>query len=125
MIILDTNVLIEVLKNNTETISTLSKLQEPLFISTITSMELFYGARDKQEVKMLGRFLEKFEHFPLDESISYCALKLVREFAKSHTLDIPDSLIAASALTNQASLFTYNTKDFRFIPEIKLLDIHI
>jgi hypothetical protein len=120
MIILDTNVLIEVLKNKTETISTLAGIQEPLFISTITSMELFYGARDKQEVKMLGRFLDKFEHLAINEEISYCALKLVRDFAKSHTLDIPDSLIAASALTNQAALFTYNTKDFRFIPDIEL-----
>jgi predicted nucleic acid-binding protein len=120
MIILDTNVLIEILKNKTETISTLAGIQEPLFISTITSMELFYGARDKQEVKMLGRFLDKFEHLPVNEEISYSALKLVREFAKSHTLDIPDSLIAASALTNQAALFTYNTKDFRFIPDIEL-----
>ena len=120
MIILDTNVLIEILKNKTETISTLAGIQEPLFISTITSMELFYGARDKQEVKMLGRFLDKFEYLPVNEEISYCALKLVRDFAKSHTLDIPDSLIAASALTNQAALFTYNTKDFQFIPDIEL-----
>ena len=122
MIILDTNVLIEVLKNNTDTISTLSKLQAPMFISVITSMELFYGARDKQEVKMLGKFLGNFEPLPIDESISYCALGLVQQYAKSHTLDIPDSLIAASALINQASLFTYNTKDFRFIPEIKLVE---
>ncbi|PWQ92626.1 type II toxin-antitoxin system VapC family toxin [Leucothrix pacifica] len=122
MIILDTNVLIEVLKNNTDTISTLSELQAPMFVSIITSMELFYGARDKQEVKMLERFLGKFEQLPIDESISYCALDLVQQYAKSHTLDIPDSLIAASALMNQASLFTYNTKDFRFIPEITLVE---
>ena len=122
MIILDTNVLIEVLKNKVETISTLADLQGPLFISTITSMELFYGARDKQEVKMLGRYLDKFEHVPIDERVSYCALELVRTFAKSHTLDIPDSLITATALTNQATVFTYNTKDFRFIPEIELLE---
>ena len=122
MIILDTNVLIEILKNNADTISKLSELQGPLYVSTITSMELFYGARDKQEVKMLGRFLDKFEQVPMDESISFRALELVREYAKSHTLDIPDSLIAASAIMNQATLFTYNTKDFRFIPELELLE---
>ena len=122
MIILDTNVLIEILKNNSATLSTLSGLQSPLYVSTVTSMELFYGARDKQEVKMLGRFLDKFEQVPMDESISFRALELVREYAKSHTLDIPDSLIAASAIMNQATLFTYNTKDFRFIPELELLE---
>lgn len=33
---------------------------------------------------------------------------------------IPDALIAAIAIANGLELFTYNKKDFDFIPELKL-----
>ncbi len=49
MILLDTNILIEILKNNRETIAQISQFEVPLVISSITAMELFYGARDKAE----------------------------------------------------------------------------
>jgi tRNA(fMet)-specific endonuclease VapC len=124
MIIFDTNVLIEILKGNQQTlvrVSDLSATSSPLYISVITAMELIYGARNKQEAIQLERFLEQFRCVQLNSDISTCAFDLIRRYAKSHTLDIPDALIAASAITNRAELFTYNTKDFRFIPDLSLL----
>ena len=38
-------------------------------------------------------------------------------------LEIPDALIAATALTLKIPLLTMNRKDFRFIEKIELLDI--
>jgi predicted nucleic acid-binding protein len=49
------------------------------------------------------------------------ATKLIKKYAKSHNLDIPDSLIAATALVHQTTLFTYNLKDFRYITDIELI----
>jgi len=48
-------------------------------------------------------------------------LKLVTQFAKSHTLDIPDAFIAACCLQNNAELLTYNIKNFKFISGLVLL----
>jgi predicted nucleic acid-binding protein len=45
---------------------------------------------------------------------------LIDEYSLSHGLKIPDALIAASALALNMELFTYNLKDFSFIPDIKL-----
>lgn len=120
MILLDTNVLIEILKNNQKTIQKVSSFTPPLSISSISAMELIYGARNKHEVNQLQQFIGKFEVVHLSAKISTLALKLVTQFAKSHSLDIPDALIAATTIEHRASLFTYNTKDFHFIPSIEI-----
>ena len=48
MIILDTNVLIEILKDKQATLDRINALQAPFSISSITAMELMYGAKNKQ-----------------------------------------------------------------------------
>ena len=121
MIFLDTNVLIKILKGNAETIDKVTNLQAPLSISSITAMELIYGAKNKQEQQKLERFIQLFTTVHVNKSISNQALKLVKQYAKSHTLDIPDALIAATALEHKASLFTYNLQDFKFIPQLILI----
>ena len=121
MILLDTNILIEILKNNRQTIEELESLEADFAISSISAMELFYGAFNKDEVKKIEKFISIFHLFQVDETISARAMLLVKKFAKSHSLDIPDSLIAATALEKGLSLFTYNKKDFRFISKLHLL----
>lgn len=121
MIFLDTNILIEVLKGDSQTTQRVEAFEGPLAISAITAMELVYGARNKVEVQRLERFLGLFQLVHLDKSISTSAMRLVTGYAKSHTLDIPDALIAATAIEYQANLFTYNQKDFRFIPNLQLI----
>jgi len=120
--VLDTNVLIEILKNNQQTIKQVESLSPPLFISVISAMELIYGALNKQELKKQQQFLSLFTIIQLDEKVSQKAFLLIAQYAKSHTLDIPDALIAASCLENNKILFTYNRKDFHFIPKLTLLD---
>ncbi|SFR55974.1 type II toxin-antitoxin system VapC family toxin [Thiomicrospira sp. ALE5] len=121
MICLDTNVLIEILKNNRETLNKLQQLNVGFAISSISAMELLYGARDKKELIKLQAFLEKFKLIHLDQTSSERSLELIAGFAKSHALDIPDALIAATCLEHALPLFTYNLKDFRFIPGLVII----
>ena len=121
MILLDTNVLIEILKDNPKTQQKLASLQAPFSVSSITAMELIYGARNKRETQKLSQFLQLFDLVQVNESIAATALQLITQYAKSHTLDIPDALIAATALENNASLLTYNVKDFKYIPLLTLI----
>ena len=121
MILLDTNVLIEILKGNQKTIEQIQSFDTTLAISSITVMELYYGALNKMELKKLEKFVSLFQIIQLNEAISTQATKLVKTYAKSHALDIPDSLIASTALVERCRLFTYNTKDFKYIKDIDLL----
>lgn len=118
-IILDTNILIEILKNNKQTIKEVEEY-DIHYISIISVMELFYGAFNKTELQKLKKFVELFNVIPLDENISINAKNLVYKYAKSHNLDIPDSLIASTSLNMNLPLLTYNKKDFRFIENLQL-----
>jgi predicted nucleic acid-binding protein len=121
VVLLDTNILIEILKGNQKTIEKVQSLDVKLCISSITVMELYYGAMNKAELTKLEKFASLFTIIELNESISKKATQLVKNYAKSHTLDIPDSLIASTSLHINSKLFTYNTKDFKYIEGIKLL----
>ena len=122
MLLLDTNILIEILKNNHETIASLEVYdKETLYISSISAMELYYGALNKKELEKLKQFITLFNIIHLSEDISIKSLELISSYAKSHSLDIPDSLIASSAIINDFKLFTYNLKDFKFIEELKIV----
>ena len=74
-VILDTNILIEILKNNKKTIQEVEKF-DIHYISEVTKMELFYGALNKAELKKLNKFIELFEIIPIDEKISNTASDL-------------------------------------------------
>jgi len=121
MILLDTNVLIEILKDNRVTIEKVESFHGRLAISSITVMELFYGALNKAEMKKLEAFVSLFEIIDINEAISTQSTLLVKRYAKSHNLDIPDAIIGSTALVLKSPLFTYNLKDFRFIDGLELL----
>jgi predicted nucleic acid-binding protein len=57
-ILCDTNILIEYYKNNTDVLQQLKAIGAAnIAVSVITQAELFYGARNKQELLMLERHL--------------------------------------------------------------------
>ena len=121
MIILDTNILIEILKNNQNTIHKIQNFNGNLSISSISVMELYYGALNKIELQKLEKFVKMFHIINLNEEISIKAINLIKQYSKSHNLDIPDGLIASTTLVYNAKLFTYNIKDFRFIDKLELI----
>ena len=123
MIVLDTNVLIEILKGNEETIKTVHAFNEGLVISSISVMELYYGAINKAEIKKLEKFVSLFKIEHLNENISMKSTMLIKAYAKSHNLDIPDGLIAATVLILECRFFTYNLKDFKYIDGLVLVKV--
>jgi len=90
-------------------------------ISAITAMEIYFGALNKKELIKLKQFISLFDVVALNETISNLATNLVYSYAKSHTLDIPDALIASTSIFINTPLFTYNKKDFKYINDIELI----
>lgn len=120
-IVLDTNILIEILKGNQSIISKLESSNFDFFISAITVMELYYGAFNKEESLKLQKFVRLFNLLEIDEMISSKSTALILKYAKSHNLTIPDALIASTAIENRMKLFTLNLKDFKYMNELVLL----
>ena len=121
VILCDTNILIELYKNNPVIISELRKIgSKQIAISSITQAELYYGALNKQELLKIKKHLSQLEILAVDKTVSERFIQLMENYALSHKLAIPDAIIAATALVNNLDLYTLNQKDFRFISNLSL-----
>ena len=119
--LLDTCILIDYLRGEESVYDLLVKSENiKLSMSTITMMELIIGAFNKREVNYIQKAFKNIDIIYVDGDISKLAEDLVVQFSKSHNLQIDDALIAATSIKSDIELITYNTSDFRFIPDIKL-----
>jgi predicted nucleic acid-binding protein len=69
----------------------------------------------------MKRKIKYFDVIEINDDASKLATKLIENYRLSHNLQIPDAIIGATAIIHQLPLFTYNIKDFAFMPGIKLI----
>lgn len=125
MILCDTNILIEFYKGNPSVIQALRHIgPENVAVSVITKAELFFGARGKQELAEIESHLSLCQCLGLNNAISALFIELMQRYSLSHKSSIPDMLIAATAISHGLELYTLNTKDFKFIPDLNLYRIN-
>jgi predicted nucleic acid-binding protein len=119
MILCDTNILIHAFNGKTNTIQELNNIGYPnIVLSAVTVMELLQGMGNKTELAQMKKKLKYFDVIQFDDMISEKAIELIENFRLSHNLQIPDAIIGATAIIHQIPFFTYNIKDFRFMPNI-------
>jgi len=120
-LILDTDVLVWFYRGGEVAKKTVLN-EIPFKISAITYIELLEGIRNKDE---LGKLKEDFaewgvEILHINENISLAAIALVEKYKLSHSLELADSLIAATALENNETLLTGNFKHFNYIKNLNV-----
>ena len=121
MILCDTNILIEFYKGRAGVMEIFNAVDiSNLAVSVVTVGELFYGARDKRELRNLREHISLLNQIPIDEYISNVYLSLLEKYSLSHRSSIPDALIAATALYHSIPLYTLNVKDFRYISGLSI-----
>ena len=121
MILCDTNVLIEAFKGNEKIIKKIEHIGiENIGISSVTVMELYYGVLNKRELNKIKKEINALTIVHFSDAISKLAVRLIENYGKSHGLQIPDAIIAATALSFEWKLLTLNIKDFRFIDGISI-----
>jgi len=121
MTLLDTNILIEIFRDNVVITSIVDSLQE-IAVCDVVRAELFYGARNKRDLQEISADLDELTVLPLLPQISEMAVNLVKTYCLSHKLELADALIAATAIFHHAELFTLNRKDFTYISDLQLYD---
>jgi len=94
--------------------------EDNIVISAITKMEVIKGTRDRLHGQRVMKNLKRMAILPLSHKIGLRATDLLQSYHLSHGLEIADALIAATAIETDCPLFTYNTKDFRFIKGLRL-----
>ncbi|HXR40392.1 MAG TPA: type II toxin-antitoxin system VapC family toxin [Terracidiphilus sp.] len=114
-VLIDSDIVIEVLRGRDQAIlaqwSVLAASTSPILVSPITFAEIGAGAL-AGETPMIARFFAPLTCVAIDEKIGHLAGEYLRRYSKSHNLKIADALIAASAVQNQAALWTRNRKHY-------------
>jgi len=123
MILVDTNIFIEYYRNNPAICRILDNIDpQEIAVSDVVCAELYFGARNGQELASIVADMENLTVLTIFPQISRLAVDLVKQYSLSHKLKLPDAQIAATALLHNIELFTLNRKDFVFIPNIKLYE---
>lgn len=124
MTVLDTDVLVDHFRGLKEATSYIKSLQVgQRSITDITVMELFKGAANQEELSLIDRFLNRnrFVVLSVSESASRQAVQILKRYALSHGLGIPDALIAAIVLEADNTLVTGNMRHFEFIDRLRAI----
>jgi predicted nucleic acid-binding protein len=122
MYALDTNALIYATQDAdvAERFERILAEQTPLFVSTISAIELFSSVHtSRAEQAALERLLAGCRIVPVDMHIA----RLAAELRRNCRIKTPDAAIAATALSTYSSLVTRNVKDFAKVPGLSILAI--
>jgi hypothetical protein len=117
--LIDTDVLIWYIRGNRKAFKALEAL-EGFRISVVTYIELVQGLRNKAELNTLKNFLQA-KAIPIlhvTDSISATAMFLVEQHHFSHSLELADALIAATALGHGLPLLTGNVKHYQVVKNL-------
>lgn len=123
MYTLDTNAILYYLKDDPDTVSSLTNIftqDVPLYVSAITELEPFaFSNLSTAEEKLIEELLTTVAVISLDSHIARLAAFIRRQYR----LKVADSVIAATAMFTGSTLLTRNTRGFRRIPNLSLLRV--
>jgi hypothetical protein len=117
--LVDSTVLVDYIRDALPAVAFLEALEKRPFLSVVSHMELYAGAKSRREEARIARLLDSFGSFDIDESIAGRAGKFLKHYRASHGIDDADALIAATAEHHGLKLATANVKHFPMFPKLK------
>lgn len=126
MYLLDTDTIIYILKGNRVFENNLQRhYHDPIKISVITLMELYYGAYKSQKVTSnlakIKTLQNSLEIIPLGQEIGEIfGIQKANLEKRGTSLDDFDLILGCSALAHNLTLVTNNSKHFKKIEGLKL-----
>ena len=120
MIFLDTCIIIDYLKQKEIKTFIDNSGKSSFGINSIVIMELYKGAFNRLELQKIKKEISGFRLLDINQEIMNLATDLIEKFSLSHNLKEQDSILASTSIIYDLEMFTYNLKDFKYIPNIKL-----
>lgn len=119
--IIDTDILIDFLRNRKEAVTLVTHIEEEktlLGTTAINAFELYYGAhkskQPNQTLQATKNLLERLVLLPLTPRSAQRAGYIYAELElEGHPIELRDTFIAAIALTTRCSVATRNTEHFK------------
>ena len=118
-LLLDSCIYIDILRHHQPAMDFIADLDRKPFVSIVTIMELYHGARSVSEEKHIEKLMDASQFLPLGREIAKQAGINLKHYRKSHNIDVPDAIIAATAEHHELELATLNLKHFPMFPQLK------
>jgi tRNA(fMet)-specific endonuclease VapC len=127
--IIDTDILIDFLRNRKEAVAFVTQLEEKktlLSTTAINAFELYYGAhKSRQSVQTLQstrKLLDRLVLLPLTSRSAQRAGHIYAELElEGQPIGLRDTFIAAIALTRKCSVATRNTEHFKKVKGLTVI----
>ena len=118
--VIDTDVLIWYMKGNKNAYKTIEDSKN-FFISVVTYMELVQGMRDKNELNKLRRALHVWNSkiLYISEEISVKAMFFMEQHYLSHSIQLADALIGATAISHGLPILTGSDKHYKILKDLQ------
>ncbi len=119
--IVDTDVLIWYLKGNENAFEAIEELNK-FSISVVTYMELVQGMRNKKELNSLRQALKIWNTkiIYISEDISAKAMFFVEQHFLSHSMQLADALIGATAIFSGEPVLTANDRHYKVLKDLQI-----
>ncbi|MEW6482344.1 MAG: type II toxin-antitoxin system VapC family toxin [bacterium] len=120
MILVDTDVMIDLLREYPPAVAWLDFLgEEEIVLPGFVVMELIQGCRNKTEQEKVEKELGTYSVVWPSSKICDEALSALVRYHLSHRLGILDALIGQMAVALNLPLYTFNQRDYPAIPKLK------
>jgi predicted nucleic acid-binding protein len=119
MIILDSDVMIDILREYQPAVAWLVSIgDEELILPGFVVMELLQGCQNKSEQEKVEKILTGFDVvWPMAETCDK-ALDVFAQYHLSHSIGLLDALIGQMAVALDLPLHTFNRKHYSVIPSL-------
>jgi hypothetical protein len=119
--LIDTDVLIWYMRGNEKAYQAVESTND-FFISVVTYMELVQGLRNKKELNHLRKALHGWnaQILYVSEEISAKAMFYVEQHFLSHSMQLADALIGATAIAYGLPILTGNDKHYKVMKNLEI-----
>ncbi len=121
MYVLDTDILIDIQRRHMPAVEWFASLAELPSVPGFVIMELVQDAQNTQQVRRVLKLVAPLPVVWPSQADCVRALADFTAYHLSHKLGLIDALIAACAIGLSAELCTFNTKHYRVVPGIRVL----
>jgi predicted nucleic acid-binding protein len=123
MILLDSDVMIDLLRRYSPAIDWLDSLgEEEIMLPGFVVMELLQGCKNKTEQAKVEQFLTGFQIVWPSPETCETALHVFSRHRLSFGVGLLDSLIGQTAVALNTPLYTFNRKHYAAIPNLLLIE---
>lgn len=117
--VLDTDILIDLLRGYTPALEWFVSLTEQPAVVSLAVMELVQGCRNRNELRTVQSLVAPLEvWYPTAEEMQ-SAMEIFTQQYLRNRLSIIDAIIGSVVVSRDALLYTFNMRHYQFIPNLK------